>query len=356
MNNIEKPSLFGIKHSNRDFTDEKAWGKNSFPNAFPASLGAYLFSKNLESVYIKLNENFETYHDAISITELYGLPPTSENLFYSFETPFLQYQKFLIGNLVGIDLVTQNFTDGVTLKCIEIKLTVLPDNSTYSLTEENYGSEIVIRPSTILYLACSLFSIYENKRDNLQRIIGDKFNDIDDFTDTGIAKSYLTNIFRIINEISFDSIGLQSPLIMQPIWKTKGKTPQLAENCLDIFVWSNLAFIRLFLRAVKTEVKDLKITRPVRTLIWLFKMLYKFSCEGQVNYRKIFDELSLETKNDKAFAPNGKITNVFMKGDVLRNPRITKDEIKNIILGGGHKLLSPERRFDAIIFNSPDLF
>ena len=32
------------------------------------------------------------------------------------------------------------------------------------------------------------------------------------------------------------------------------------------------------------------------------------------------------------------------------------NEIKNIILGGGQNLLSPERRFDAIIVNSPDLF
>ena len=40
----------------------------------------------------------------------------------------------------------------------------------------------------------------------------------------------------------------------------------------------------------------------------------------------------------------------------LKNPRITKNEIKNIILGGGQNLLSPERRFDAIIYNSPELF
>jgi hypothetical protein len=40
----------------------------------------------------------------------------------------------------------------------------------------------------------------------------------------------------------------------------------------------------------------------------------------------------------------------------LTKPRIHKDEIKHIILGGGQNLLSPERRFDAIVFNSPELF
>lgn len=45
-----------------------------------------------------------------------------------------------------------------------------------------------------------------------------------------------------------------------------------------------------------------------------------------------------------------------MRCDNLTKPRITKDEIKEIILGGGQNLLSPERRFDAIIYNSPELF
>jgi hypothetical protein len=40
----------------------------------------------------------------------------------------------------------------------------------------------------------------------------------------------------------------------------------------------------------------------------------------------------------------------------LTKPRITKNAIKNIILGNGQNLLSPERRFDAILFNSPELF
>ena len=37
-------------------------------------------------------------------------------------------------------------------------------------------------------------------------------------------------------------------------------------------------------------------------------------------------------------------------------PEDMMDEIKKIILGGGHKCLSPERRFDAILFFSTDIF
>ncbi|NJQ97944.1 MAG: HindVP family restriction endonuclease, partial [Hydrococcus sp. CSU_1_8] len=98
------------------------------------------------------------------------------------------------------------------------------------------------------------------------------------------------------------------------------------------------------------------VTRQVRTVVWLFKMLYDFSLNAQINHRIVIDELSYDTRNDKAFAVNGRVTYPYMRGDVLTKPRITKGQIKEIILGGGQNLLSPERRFDAIIFNSPDLF
>jgi len=356
MTEIEKPSLFGIKYSNRDFSDRDAWGKNQFNSSFPAALLAFLAHKNLESIYIKLNENLETYHDRISTENLYGLPSTSENLFYSFESPFLPFQKFLIGNIPRVDLVTQNLTDGSILKSLEIKLTALPDNSTCNLTEENYGCEIVVRPDTIVYLACSLFAFFENRKAELQSIIGEDFEEIGDWTEANTIIPYLGNMIRVVDEVSLTMLNSQTPLVMQPIWKTQGKTPKLAENCLDVFVWSNLAFVRLFAKVAKAEIRENKITRQLRTLIWLFKMLYDFSRDGQVNHARTIDALSYNTKNDKAFALSGRVTRAFMQGEILLRPRITKNEIKNIILNGGQNLLSPERRFDAIVFNSPDLF
>lgn len=356
MIETKKPSLFGIKNSNRDFTDKDSWGKNQFNSSFPAALALYLAHKNLENVYIKLNENLEISHDFISTENLFGLAIDYENIFYSFESQFLPFQKFLIGNIPRVDLVTQNLSDGAILKGLEIKLTALPDNSTHYLTEENYGCEIVVRPDTIVYLACSLFSYFDNRREELQAVIGEDFEEINDWTEPGGIIPFLGNMIRVIDEISLAVIDFQLPLVIQPIWKTNGKSPKLAENCLDVFVWSNLAFIRLFAQIAKKEVRENRITRQLRTLIWLFKMLYDFSKNGQVNHARIIDSLSYNTKNDKAFALSGRVTHQFMKGEILTKPRITKNEIKNIILGNGQNLLSPERRFDAIIFNSPDLF
>ncbi|MCZ2203269.1 MAG: HindVP family restriction endonuclease, partial [Cylindrospermopsis raciborskii PAMP2012] len=266
--------------------------------------------------------------------------------------------QFIIGSLPRVDLVTQSRSSGQCLRPIEVKLTALPDNSTCSLTEEYYGCELVVRPNTILYLACSVAANFKNNQKGVAEFIGNNFDNINDWKNGETVFLYVKEMILAIDKIVTSLIDKQEPLLMQTIWKTNGKSPKLNNNCLDVFVWSNLAFTRLFIDAARDEISggSNRITRQVRTSIWLFKMLYDFAKHGQINYDKIIDELSYDTQNDKAFAVSGKVTHRYMSCSELTKPRIEKREIKKIILGGGQNFLSPERRFDAIIYNSPKLF
>ena len=158
-----------------------------------------------------------------------------------------------------------------------------------------------------------------------------------------------------IDRILLDNTSKQEPIIMQPVWKTEGKSSRLSDNCLDVFVWSNFAFVELIARELRNR-QITKIERQTRTIVWLFKMLYDFSKTGQFYPKQIIDDYSYNTLNDKAFAVSGKVSHSFMQSPELTKPRVKSSAIKNIILGGGQNLLSPERRFDAIIFNTPELF
>jgi hypothetical protein len=355
-----KPSLFGIKYSNRDFSQKETWGKNCFNSSFPASLCSYLSEKGYENVYLKLDSNLKVLHSTISTESFYGIHPNSENLFFAFETPFTPYQKFLVGTLPRVDLVTQSKNEGISLKPIEIKLTALPDHTTCELSEELYGCEIVVRPDSIVYLACSIAENFKNDFTSLKNLIGVDFPSTFDWSEPAAIIPHIPNIIRVIDLIALSFLENQKPFLMQPIWKTEGKSPRLVENCLDIFIWSDLALTRLFMDSIKKEISINTIVRtidrPTRTLIWLFKMLYDLSSDQLFNPKKIIDQLSYNTKNDKAFAVSGRYTHPYLKSEILRSPRIKKNDVKCIILGGGQNLLSPERRFDAIIFNSPDLF
>ena len=352
------PGLYGIKSSNRDFTQADTWGKNQFNSSFPVGLTNFIASKNLENIYLYLDKDLKVKHSSISAEHLYGIDPNSDDLFFSFESSYTPYQQLLIGSLPRVDLVTQLKSNGQCLRPLEIKLTALPDNTTCGLHEEYYGCEIVIRPDTIVYLACSIVFNFNNNKEKIAALIGDKFENITDWTEGISVWSYIGEMIAAIDRIILSVIDNQQPILMQPIWKTSGKSPQLSKNCLDIFVWSNFAFTQLFVDVARGELINGSntISRQVRTIIWLFKMLFDFSKQGQFNHNKIIDQLSYNRKNDKAFAVSGRTTHRYMTCAELTKPRIEKKEIKKIILGGGQNLLSPERRFDAIIYNSPELF
>jgi hypothetical protein len=55
-------------------------------------------------------------------------------------------------------------------------------------------------------------------------------------------------------------------------------------------------------------------------------------------------------QTDKEFAMNGGITRHYMKSSRRHAPAMYKDCLPEIILNGGEKLLSPERRFDQTIY------
>lgn len=350
------PGLFGLRKSNRDFTKKANWGKNQFNNSFPASLAAYMDYKQMDPVYITLDEELNIVHKKISVSDLIGTNPNDPDLFYAFERDFAPYQKFVQGNLPRIDLVTMNESSGTCLSGLEVKLTALPDNTTYLLNEDMYGSELVIRPDTIVYLGLSIAMIYETNREDLLEIIGPVGDKIKDWTSIKEVLPFIPEMVAALDAVLVKNSDYQMPLIMQPVWKTKGKNPILADNCLDMFIWSNFAFTRLFVDITKNSYMSEGITRFMRTSVWTFKMLYDYAKTGFIDHATIIDKQAYNTKNDKAFSLTGVRTHIYMASDELKTPRICKSDIKNIILGGGHKLLSPERRFDSVIVNTPGLF
>lgn len=354
---IAKPGLFGLSNSNRDFTQKKHWGKNQFNTSFPASLACYMGHIGVDPVYLYLNAKKKVVHGNINSTDLLGLEPLSSNLHFSFESLYTPYELFTIGDLPRVDLVTLNTSSSRTycIRALEIKLTALPDDQTHNLGEDQYGCEIVVRPDTIVYLALSIATIYANDQNRLFNLLAPVCSQVNDWEDPAQVSVLMGQMIEALENVMSDRLDKQSPLLMQPIWKTRGKSAVLHENCLDIFVWSNFGFTRLFIDAAINSNSH-RITRLERTVFWLVKMLYDYAVNGKLDAKETIDKLTYNTKNDKAFSVGGKVTHKYMAGQELTNPRIHKSAFKEIILGGGQRFLSPERRLDAVILNTPNLF
>lgn len=247
------------------------------------------------------------------------------------------------------------------LKALEIKLTALPDTTTKKKSEDKYSCEIVVRPPTINFVACSICNSFrtpkekERLREFLQVV-----PQINHWEEPEEVLPYYEKIMESVLRISSYLEKRQIPLIIEPVWKTQGGRGVLADDCLDVFVWSNLAVMQMCANGEKlhrnTDGRVIKITRAMRTLIWIYLMLRDYIFYGQFDYRRIVRLHSYNLANDKGYSINGTQTYKYLHCEELTHPRISKYEIKNIILGGGQNYLSPERRFDAVIVNSPDLF
>jgi len=292
----------------------------------------------------------------ISMEGVFGLKPLSPNLYYSFESDFAPWRTMVVSRPERIDLVTMDTErNNECVRPIEIKLTALPDNQTANLTDDKYGSEIVVRSPSILHLALSIAKNYQTERaelrNQLERIYERKNINWEKFAE---AKPHIESLAEIIDSILKMKMKQQSPFLLQPVWKTEKKTLHMADDCFDIFVWSDFAFTRLFMDKIKADRE--RISRRMRTVVWLSKMLYDYSLRGKIDYGQVIGTYIYDTKNDKAFALGGNLTNLYMSCNELTRPRISKYDLKKIILGGGEKFLSPERRLDAAILASLELF
>lgn len=352
-----KPSLYGITHSNRNFEDRYYWGKNQFTSSFPTALCCYMRDKKYGAVLVS-QDGLKTKVSETGFDEVFGTSLPNDELKFCFESTFDPYGAFVEDQMEKIDLVITENATGEFVRPLEIKLTTLPDDATSSCSEDRYGSEIVVRSPTMRYMALGLAQTCSDEdRETIRNVFGQACRDVRDWDNKAEMISKRKDIFDAVNEFLLEFEDKQKPMLLQPVWKTHGKEPKLCDDCLDVFAWTDVALARfIYDIAVKALKNKTQITRQQRSLLRFARFMYEFAKSGKVFQAPIYDGMTFDTLNDKEFAIGGGQTNRRMKCARLLKPKVRKDEIKNIVLGGGQKYLSPERRFDAILYFSTDLF
>lgn len=356
--NPMNPQLFGLKNSNRNFNAVDSWGKNQFNSSFPASLACYMHSKDIPLRYLKINPDYSIEKTVISVDEVFGMDPLGLDAYYAFETKFTPYEGIVRGRLPRADLVTMRLHDDTAtpLRALEIKLTVIPDSVSGLIGPSAYGPEIVLRPDSILYLALSIASSFAEKRDVLGDLISPFARSVHDWSNPNEMQLNLETVAQTLRTILQSTHTDQKPFLIQPVWATEGQSFVLEERCFDVFVWSDYALTHLFLDRMHENGRGVgRIGRPARAAIWLLKMLYDFAVTGTID-EEVRHTIAFDSQTDKAFSASSRITRPLLGEEYIDNLRIGRDEIKQIILGGGERYLRPERRFDAAVFTSPALF
>jgi len=344
-------SLYGVENSNRPKRDH--WGKNQFNSSFPVALCCYMRDHNIRPVYITVAEDFSARvsDERLDISDVFGTKNTGADIRFEFETAFAPFADFVYDEkLDGIDLVTKDPAAGdKPLRPLEVKLTVVPDSTTCDLDEHLWASELVLRPVTCAYAALSIYRSVGDSRE-ARKIVESSASQIDGWDNAAEILSQKEEVLDALRRYIKTFHAEQKPLLIHPIWKTMGKTPELANHCFDVFVWSDLALCKAFIDKSSKERGARAVSRSMRESARMLRCLNDLHTKGKVNLQQIYKGMSLGKQTDKAVALSGTTTSRYMKHPRLVKPAITKETLKEIILNGGQRLLSPERRFDATIY------
>lgn len=343
---MPQSGLFGIHHTNRLPDDH--WGKNCFNSSFPTAMACYMLEHDIPVVYLRLNEDLKVVAETLPVSELFKASGrTVEDLAFHFETVFEPYQQYSFDQIDGIDLVVKGI-DGQFLSPVEIKLTVIPDNSTCGKAEDQWGAEMVIRSATTSYCALGMFDSVRTDAQNIREIFEASCSDIQMWDNDFEMTHKLPNLSRAIDVFERAYLTHQKPLLMQTLWKTQGKSPVLADQAFDIVVWSDYAFTRLFVDSSYDIAKTM--SRPARSTARLARCLWELSKSGKIRITDIYRQMAFGNQTDKEFSVNGLHWRKYVEHERITHPILPKGVVSEIIQDGFIEKLSPERRFDQTLY------
>lgn len=341
--------LFGIEHSNR--TTEDHWGKNCFNSSFPTATACYMLEHNIPAIYIRLaevNGELKVVADEIPIRQVFNCGDLSSNeLSFNFESIYEPYQQYSFDEIDGIDLVVRDL-NGRFLSPLEVKLTVLPTDSTSKKSEDKWGCELVIRSATTSYCAIGMYDSVKDHAPHIREIFEDACSSIQMWDNDFEMTHKMPSLCNSIDRFQKEYYAHQKPLLMQTIWKTQGKSPLLADQAFDIVIWSDYAFSRLFIDGASEAATTM--SRPMRATARLARCLWELSKSGRIRVVDIYRQMAFGNQTDKEFAIGGPKWRNYVSSERIMRPILNKNVVNEIIAPGYIERLSPERRFDQTLY------
>ena len=372
MSNVDKkkdstPRLYGIESSNRSGHD--LWGKNQFNSTFPISLACYMRDQNILPVYLSLavekgKITLSNNDNSLTVDELFNCSKNS-NIHFDFESSFEPYKNYLaIGKLGHIDVIVKNKVTNDYLRPLEVKLTVVPDNTTCELAREKWAPEMVIRPDATSHAVMSIYHSLKSRKTDALRLLKPVASRIQEWNNSEEIRRNSGEIIDTLKKFLTQFIAFQKPFILNPIWVTQGQSPMLdPKHAFDIFVWSDMALCFLFIDMAegklipviknnkkRLEWPDTPISRQMRAAVRMLRALYSLFSMNQFNYDEIYKNIELGKQTDKEFSVPGSQMKKYITHNRLIEPILPSKILRSLIQNGGEKELMPERRFDATIY------
>lgn len=360
-----KPFLYGLDHASHDFSEASSLGKNIFTNAFPLSLAQYLAAeRKLPIPMIKATLDsagrLTTEHVMTAWSEIIGTEP--DRAHFEFEGVYKGYGNYTHTSANKSDVVVIERGTGKHLRPLEIKLVVVPTSSTAKRDRKDQSCEIVVRPPTVEQLAFSIAHSYgQARRIELMDLIVRELGQPNDYkwADEKFMIGALPRILRAAENIAKGGLDVQTPLVLTAIWRSEGQKPVLDEHAFDVFTWTDMAFLQLFIDQLRREYfksdgsrkpkAPKQISRPSRALIWLVRSLLDYTVQNTLNFSIVHSQITYGVQSDKAGSFSGTASLKHLASPEFLEPRVTRTELGEVLSPSSTQHLLPERRLDAAI-------
>lgn len=351
--------MYGLEHSNKDFEQAASFGKNTFTTAFPVALMNYMHSeKHLLMNYIvaeMAGRQPMTKQVLAPLPELIGIDP--KDAFYSFEDSFAGYDQYAVTEANRSDIVIKNRRSGNEVSAFEVKLVVVPTSGTANRPREEQLCELVVRPPSIEQLCFSVAASYgKSERLTISDIIVKHLgNPIDyDWNNEAYMLRRRQKVLNTACELTAAAIDKQKPFAIMGEWRTNGQEAEFDSEGFDMFFWSNLGFLQLFINIMRNAIArgTTVIGRPERALIWFVKSMFDYAAQGTVKFERTHSLITFGGQTDKAGSFTNENIGKFVLCHNFVHPRVPADEHSNIITREGITYLRPERRLDAVLYYS----
>ena len=344
------PGLYGITEANSNRYGDDLWGKNQFNSTFPLSLCLYMRDKGINPVAVILSDGSICARDNHwSMNEVVG--GQHDGCRYDFESAFSHYSDYSRNQADNIDLVVSK--GGIHAIPLEIKLTVVPDSTTVGKNELEWAPEIVLRPVSSAYammgVAHSLMKPdNEEMRGKAIDALRPAYNSVSSWGNNSEITQNSDSLCSALQKVLHISEEVQSPFLVQPIWRTKGQSLELCEQCFDVFVWSDVSVMSVPVLEHERASRN-KTVRMAREIARHVRSLYDILQTDDHDYTEIYKGMSLGTQTDKSFSLPGNKSINYLKHERLATPVLHQSCLQEIVLNGGENELKPERRFDAAV-------
>lgn len=310
-----------------------------------------MMDKGIKAIYVRLTKKdggLRVVTGKIPIEKVFncGNALAPGDLVYNFESVYEPYQKYAFEDIDCIDLVVNG--GGKALSPLGVKLTVLPTDATSRAPEKDWGCEMVIRPATTTYCALGMYDSVARSARKIRGIFEDTCSAVEKWDSEYEMSRKIPELSRCVDEFQNTFLRHQKPLVMQTIWKTRGKSPLLADNAFDIVVWSDYAFSRLFVDE-SYEAKE-KMSRPMRATARLARCLWELGKSGKIHLPEIYRQMAFQNQTDKEFAIAGKRWRKYVSSSRIVRPVLPREVVHDVIGKGYLEKLSPERRFDQTLY------